>query len=245
MRDDLLDAKAAVDWAEAQIPILQERLMNWQRERPYEIVPEPDPADKNWEFLVAYLGIPLDPLIHGDVGAIINSARTALDILMSALLAGHGIKPNSKAHFPIRKARTDFLAAVTAIEDKQWISSSEAATIKHTKAYDRGDHVLYPIHQLDILRKHERLLTIEPFISQANITAWGADIEPRFFHLDNKTILFRLPRGRFRPTEGNSHVTAEIFLNEPSLGVANKPAIVALRFFTMRIKEFITSFPGN
>jgi hypothetical protein len=114
MRDDLLDAKAAVDWAEAQIPILQERLMNWQRERPYEIVPEPDPADKNWEFLVAYLGIPLDPLIHGDVGAIINSARTALDILMSALLAGHGIKPNSKAHFPIRKARTDFLAAVTA-----------------------------------------------------------------------------------------------------------------------------------
>jgi hypothetical protein len=55
MRADLLDAQAAVDRADSQIPVLQKRLIAWQRNRPYKIVVEPDPTDANWELLVAYL----------------------------------------------------------------------------------------------------------------------------------------------------------------------------------------------
>src|SRR6202035_3751909 len=102
----------AVDWAKAQIPILQDRLITWQRQRPYRIVAEPDPVDEQWDRLVAYPHIPLDPLIYGDVGAIINSTRTALDLLLSALLTSNGKNPNSDAHFPIRKYPADFEAAV-------------------------------------------------------------------------------------------------------------------------------------
>jgi hypothetical protein len=87
MRNDLADALAPIIWAEAQIPILQERFAAWQRKRPYEIVVESDPNDPHWEFIVAYLKEPLDPLIHGDVGGIINAVRSALDLLMSAILS--------------------------------------------------------------------------------------------------------------------------------------------------------------
>jgi hypothetical protein len=38
MRDDLLDAQAAVDWAVAQIPLLQQDFIEWQRRNPYSVV---------------------------------------------------------------------------------------------------------------------------------------------------------------------------------------------------------------
>jgi hypothetical protein len=58
MRADLLDAKASVDWAKAQIPILQDRLITWQRQRPYRIVAEPDPVDEQWDRLVSLSAYP-------------------------------------------------------------------------------------------------------------------------------------------------------------------------------------------
>ena len=126
MREDLVDALAAVHWADAHIPVMQERFIAWQRGGPYNIDVEPDPDDGDWELLIAYLGAPLDPLIHGDIGAIINSMRTALDILMSSLLTSNGVKPNSKAHFPIRSTETEFLTSVAVLKSKKWISAVEA-----------------------------------------------------------------------------------------------------------------------
>jgi hypothetical protein len=79
MRDDLTGALAAVDWADAHIPVMNERFIAWKRRSPYNIIIEPDSEDAEWELLVAYHRVPLDPLIHGDVGAFINSMRTALD----------------------------------------------------------------------------------------------------------------------------------------------------------------------
>jgi hypothetical protein len=116
---------------------------------------------------------------------------------MSALLISHGVKSNRKAHFPIRKHAADFFTAVLVLENKKWISASEAAAIKHTRAYNGGDNVLFAIHQLDILRKHERLLTVNPVIAQTHITAVGGGIEQRLQHSNDKTILYRLSKGGF------------------------------------------------
>ena len=80
MRNDLIGALTPIVWAEAQIPVLQERFAAWQRKNPYEITAEPDPSDADWEIIVACLRQPLDPIIHGDVGAIINSIRRTLSI---------------------------------------------------------------------------------------------------------------------------------------------------------------------
>lgn len=243
MRADLADAAAAVDWANAHIPVLQERFVTWQRRGPYELVMEPDPNDTKWEFLVAYLRVPLDPMILGDVGAIINSIRTSLDLLMSAVLTANGIKPNSSAHFPIRKHAADFLAAIKVMEDKKWITAREAAAIKKQKAYEGGPTPWYKIHQLDILRKHERLLVVEPTVNQSMITLLGGASYAYRRAMQDKAILYRIPAKRFRPTKGNTLLAADIFFNEPALGITHEPAIFALRTFAAGVRGYIDKFP--
>ena len=64
-------------WARAQIPVLQERFLSWQRSYPYKLVCQPERGRPDRELLVAYLEKPLDPLIIGDIGAIINSVQLA------------------------------------------------------------------------------------------------------------------------------------------------------------------------
>src|SRR6266446_2287118 len=80
MRDDLLDAQAALDWAVTQIPSLQEAFLVWQRGNPYRIVQETDP-DGGPDFAVAYQEKPLPRALNAWVGAIINSMRSSLDVL--------------------------------------------------------------------------------------------------------------------------------------------------------------------
>lgn len=51
MKADLADALVPVEWAQAQIPVLQSRLLAWQHGHPYKIVAEPDPDRGDRELL--------------------------------------------------------------------------------------------------------------------------------------------------------------------------------------------------
>jgi len=250
MRDDLEDALVPVKWAEAQIPIMQGRLQAWHHSYPYNVVAESDPDSTDRELIVAYLEEPLDPLIVGDVGAMISSIRTSLNLLMSAVVARNGIKPERAPDFPTGQKPDDFLGAIKGLENKSWISTTEASAIKKTRAYDPvypgGDVVLFHIAKLDNLRKHQRLLRVDPVPTLANITAWGPGIDKVMLHMkpmQDKTILYRIPKGIFRPSKGNAHVAAEVFLNEAAAGIGDKPALVALRVFIGRVDALIRGFP--
>src|SRR4051812_43156900 len=83
MKDDLLDAQASVDWAEYQIVAFQEKVAEWNASRPFEIRVETDAPGV--QALVAYSMGELDPIVNAEVGVIINSIRTALDLLASSL----------------------------------------------------------------------------------------------------------------------------------------------------------------
>lgn len=244
MKADLEDALVPVKWAQAQIPVVQDRLIAWQRSRPYEIVAENDPQRSDMELLVAYRKKPLNPLIVGDVGAVINSVRTALDLTMAAVVARHGVVPDRAPNFPIHKAAGDFLAAVKRLETEHGCSAAEVAYVERTKAYDGGDAVLWHIGKLDNLRKHQRLLTVEPIPSTVHI-GWIYYAERLMLHshAQNKTILYRIPRGVFRPTDGNTNLTPDIFLNEAPSGVGVHPAIVSLRVYSERVYWLIDGFP--
>jgi hypothetical protein len=222
MRDDLRGSWNAVQWADAHIPVLRERFISWQRRNPYELVMEVDPKNADWEFMVAYLRAPLD---------------------MSALLTGNGHKPNSSAHFPIRKNAADFKDAVDVLKKKGWIRAREAAAIKRTKAYLGGDKLIYLLHQLDIARKHERLLLVDPTIEAVQITLLGGASFAHHRTLDDKTILYRLPAGRFRPSQGNTLLAAQIFFNEPSLLKTKQPADLLLQNFVFRVRALIEAMP--
>ena len=243
MKADLADALIPVEWAEAQIPVLQQRLIDWNRSGPYEVIVEPEPQRPDRELLVAYLKKPLDPLIIGDVGAIINSVRTGLDLLMAAIVGRHSAVADRAPNFPIRTKATDFYDAIQDLESKQWISDDEALAIKRTKAYDGGDHVLIHIRDLDNLRKHQRILVVQPMPTQVDITQiYMVERLMLHSHAQNKSTLFRIPAGTFRPTKGNTNLSAEIFLNEAApIGV--RPAIVAVRVYVERVKALINGFP--
>jgi hypothetical protein len=243
MKTEFEDALLPVKWAEAQISVLQARLLAWQHTYPYRLVTEPDPNRSDRELLVAYLDKPLDPLVIGDVGATINAIRTALNLMMAAVVARHGVVPGRAPDFPIAETAASFLAAVKKLEHKKWVSAIEATVIKRTKAYNGGDAVLFHIGRLDNLRKHQRLLTIEPVPSQTTITSWGHTFERVMLHIQDKSILYRFAHGAFRPTKGNTNLAAEIFLKEAPAGVGDKPALLALRVYSARVRELIQSFP--
>jgi hypothetical protein len=132
---------------------------------------------------------------------------------------------------------------VQELESKQWISADEAAAIKRTKAYDGGDHVLVHIRDLDNLRKHQRILLVQPIPTQVNITQiYMVERIMTHSHAQNKTTLFRIPVGTFHPTKGNTNLSAEIFLNETApIGV--RPALTAVRVYVERVKALINRFP--
>lgn len=48
MREDLLDAQAAVDWAEAQLKTFISRLSTWKATNPYVAIAETD-SDTRYE----------------------------------------------------------------------------------------------------------------------------------------------------------------------------------------------------
>jgi hypothetical protein len=99
MRDDLLDAQAALCWAVAQITLLQQGFIEWQRRNPYTVVQERDP-ETGENIAVAY-DQPFPLTFNAEVGAIINSLRSSLDLLAAALATHNGIKPSNRTHFPI------------------------------------------------------------------------------------------------------------------------------------------------
>lgn len=240
MRDDLLDAQASVDWAVSQIPLFQEKITSWNRKRPYLIVPELD-SDTGKNFAVAYSLGPLDPIINAEAGAIINGMRTALDLLAATLARRNGINPSQNTHFPIFSSEQCMIDPLKGIEGKKWLSKGERTTIKSLSPYNGGDETLWPLHQLDIARKHYKLIDIGVHISDVWLAFYRAKA-PRI-RLDDKAILFEIPPGmHFVATEGNSNLTLEIMFDEARIGLSDAPAMPTMRKFASRSAEIIKMF---
>jgi hypothetical protein len=248
MRDDLLDAQAAVDWAVSQIPVLQEALLEWQRGGPYLISGEHDPKSDG-DIIVAAQKTPLPAIFNAGIGATLNSIRSALDLLASALAARNGEKPNRWRHFPIFDSLHDMIDPVLGIdrtERKKWLSQSERAAIKALSPYKGGDETIWPLHQLDILRKHERLLSTQPdIISSLRIgtdrfTVGGvAPLE----RIDDKAVLYRIAKDEFFPTtESNTVLALEVTFNEVAPGLGGQHVIAVIRKFAARVSEIVSLF---
>src|SRR5262245_54788154 len=107
MRDDLLDAQAAVDWAIAQLDILSERIARWIDGRPYTVTGDKDPqsGEDVWDIREAD---PIPRLINAEAGAIINSIRSSLDLLANKLAERNGHIGKKDVYFPICLVPAEF-----------------------------------------------------------------------------------------------------------------------------------------
>jgi hypothetical protein len=167
MRDDLLDAQASVDWAVAQFEHLGRRLEAWRYEHPYSIFEEPDP--EMGKKIIRLSNIKMPPrIINAEVGAIINSIRSSLDVLVNTLARrnisarGDGHTCVKDARFPISSSRADFFEGKHAGRKKiKRLSDVDRAIIESLEPWHGGyNDTLIILHELDIARKHHRLINV-------------------------------------------------------------------------------------
>src|ERR1700730_4888861 len=159
MRDDLLHAQASVDWPVSQFPAFKTQINAWLQFNLEVVIKDPDP-DIPYDLVVVAEKEPLPLAFHVEAGAYINTLRSSLDILASALYARNRMSENTEAHFPIFRSWVDFIDPVEGLEVKKWCPLAERAIIKPLKPYDGGNKPLWSLHQLDIMRKHRRLLRV-------------------------------------------------------------------------------------
>jgi hypothetical protein len=245
MRDDLLDADASVEWATTQMQMVQAAFLSWQRSDPYAVIPEHD-SDSGKDFAVAMRRAPFPREIAAGVGGVINSCRCSLDLLAATLAMRNRVKPSSDTHFPIRKRDSDFFTMMNDIERKGWLAKPDIDKIKSLKPYKGGDDAIWPMHALDVLRKHERLLAASGEIQAFHMlgpTHFRVSGQPVVKRLEDKTILCEMaPEDVRRITQGNSLFVVDILLNETAIGLADEPARPALSRFIRRVREVIALF---
>jgi hypothetical protein len=251
MRDDLLDAQAAIEWAIPQIPLLQEALFGWTKAHRYELRIEPYSGLGGGNALVAYQPASLPRIFNAWAGAIINSLRSSLDLLAAALAARNGVKPSADTHFPIFGSDQEMIDPVTGIEGKKWLSKRERAAIKALKPYEGGDYAIWPLHQLDIRRKHERLIFANVDPSGFYWERGRPGGEHGFFmtgglmplqRSENKTILAMIPAHVLPAPEGDEHITAHVTFNEVALGLTDQEVTATLHRFSDRVREILGEF---
>jgi hypothetical protein len=100
MQDDLLPARASVDWVVAQLPSFQARLDTWLSGNIQTGVKELPPDVPN-NLIVAIEKEPLPTAFQVEAGAYINTIRSSLDILAATLAQRHCPALIDDAYFPV------------------------------------------------------------------------------------------------------------------------------------------------
>jgi hypothetical protein len=144
---------------------------------------------------------------------------------------------------------------LTGIEGKKWLSKEERAAIKTLKPYKGGNDTIWPLHQLDIIRKHERLICASVDIRSfrwetGQIGRAGGYMTVSGFaaleRLKDKTILSGASGPDFLApldmAESHTHVTAHITFNEADLGLADHEVATTLSRFAARVAGIIRRF---
>lgn len=247
MRDDILDARSAIDWAKSYIPTIEQQIKSYVRKRPYSLLAEPDPGGTGDQLLIAYNLGPPDPLLNAAIGATINSIRSSLDILFFALIGRHQrardpAQSSSAAKFPFESTEAKLGQTLAAHRRRGWLTQEQSTRLESTQPFAGGNITLYALHQLDIIRKHRRLIEIRPKVEQLFAPSdLPCIVEHRI--QEDKTILLRMP-GHISPgiAESVCDITTEVGIHEPALGLYHRPVVSLLLEFAHSAEAVIRLF---
>jgi hypothetical protein len=198
-------------------------------------IEDPDPNGPN-NVIVVVEEEPFPLAFNVEVGAYINTIRSSLDILASSLSARNGMPDNREAYFPIFQSGR-YLAI--GLESKKWLSPAERSIIKTLKPYRGGNELLWSLHQLDIMRKHRRLIGVEP--TPAFFRIAGQSVQPimsGWIRTHNKTQLAFISKGARQPQITR---TFTVTIDEPGMA-ERKPLVAALYEFAGLAESIIKLF---
>ena len=208
MRDDLLDAQASVDWAVSQFPSHQERVVTWLRDN-IEVAFEETPSPATHDVIVLVEKALFPRSFNVEFGAYINAIRSGLDILATTLADRHDACKPDDAYFPVARSEAAFISGkYKGAKLINGLPGRERAIIESLKPYKGGNEPLWTLHQLDIQRKHRRLINVDivprSFSMQGPMTI-GDDFTPVAsgpFRVNEKTVIGLLrkgaPRGKIK-----------------------------------------------
>jgi hypothetical protein len=178
MREDLLDAQAVIDWAYSQIHLFDAEVNTWLDSDPYSFTENPDP--KSGLQLIKITVQPPPRFMDVHFGIIVHALRSSLDMLAVALARRNGVKPVAHIHFPVSRSAGHFKSK-GAREKIKGIKDSDIAKIEDLQPHKGGNGLLLALHDLDLIRKHTRLLQVRAQAPVQNISGWGQDPEIVFY----------------------------------------------------------------
>lgn len=240
MRDDLLDAKAAADWAAAQIRTLHRRITRWLERGPYFAVTVPD-TNSGKELVRVKEHVPMPAAINAESSAIIAMLRQSLDLLTTSLAERNGHPRPKDVSFPITASIREFVDPITGAAKKlNRLSERDRLAIEQLRPYPGGDERIYSLHQLDQLRPHQPLVGVTARPRSLALIGCGPQAEPEFLYsgkLEDGAALFRLPAG------SNAKVDLRLEVTFNDTPYANgRPVVTTLRDFATRTQEIIAKF---
>jgi len=245
MRDDLLDAKAAVDWAVSNFPAFQNKFASWLKANISVALKEMD-THATHNVIVAIEKEPLPFAFSVEAGAYVNVIRSALDILAGALANRHGIPHPDRIYFPVARSLDEFRSRnYKGAELVKRLPDMERGIIESLKPYQGGNDALWALHQLDIVRKHHRLLAVNHAPARFGLIGSFRKedlVFPRtatgYMAADDETVLVLLAKGTPKP---NLQYTPEIFVAEIDPPI-REPIIAALSKFASLANSIIELF---
>lgn len=223
MRVDLLHAQASIDWAVNQLPSFGERVTTWLDENLLaEIVEENPPGPRDVVLAVKKGPLPLPFVVKA--GAYLNAIRSSLDILAVSLCNRFAIGKTTDTCFPVAPTEQQFKSGdYKGAKFLHALPATARQIIERIKPYREGNATLYFLHQLDILRKHSRLLTVEVNPLQVRTQGFvGFEPVPKVVNDREKIILGSVPRSIVKP---EIKVFGYIALNENETKVKYKQPI--------------------
>lgn len=241
MRSDLLHAQAAVDWAVAQLPIFEQRIGAWLEGRPYSTFREFD-AERGKDAIKVKINNPLPLIINAEAGVIVHSIRSSLDLLTVTLAERNGHLAPKDTYFPI----CDNVAAFQDTRSRGGakkiarLSEADRLVIENLKPYRGGNDLLYSLHKMDVLRKHQSLVKAHADLGGMSLEGVGMNAEfakswPPF---ENQTVLAWISADA---AYYKLDITCEVTLTQtPTL--VRRPAADSLREFASLANEIIRLF---
>jgi hypothetical protein len=245
MREDLLEAIASVDWVEARLPALDEQIKSWLDDN-IEIVFVDTPEPATHDVIVAREKDLLPLEFNITAGAYINVLRSALDILAFAIGKREIVLNPDTIYFPVADSEADFVAGnYKGSEFVRQLSADSRSIIEKFLPYRGGHEGIWATHDLDIMRKHKRLLTVYVRPASWRVTGWGIGQTykpidgPGYIEAGNgETALGLLAKGAKRPdVKANMHV---VFA--PGTVLPGRPVVSAIHGFARTIRAVISAF---
>lgn len=154
-----------VERAEHHIRDLNEQIQAYLARKPFRLMTLGEPKfDRETHFIKEV--VPIPPVLALIMGDAIHNLRSALDLLMFAMIGDKAPKPE-EVQFPFAK-RADTLEKIMKKRESQLAGEGVVAEIKKLEPYPGGNKWLGGLHSLDITDKHKLII---PAASSASMSS--------------------------------------------------------------------------